>query len=274
MRCVAHRTRASVAGPAALLLSWFVAAYTLNIAHAAPAPVSESEALRTSQDAIGRRIEDVRLTSADGRSLQVEQFRGRPLVLSLVYTSCYHVCSGLTLRLRDAVKVARDALGPRSFAVLTVGFDTPNDTPERMRQYARERGVDLSNWTFASGDAASLARLEQAVGFTYFPSPKGFDHITQTTIVDADGRVVLQVYGEELAAPNVVEPLKRLVFGQAIARGGVEGIVGRLKLFCTLYDPTSGRYRFDYSLIVEIVAGVLALGIAAAGIVSAMRNVR
>lgn len=273
MRRVAPLPRAFVAGPA-LLLSCVLAASAWEVAHAASAPVSESEALRTSQDAIGRRIEGVRLTAADGRLLEIEQFRGRPLVLSLVYTSCYHVCSGLTLRLRDAVRVARDALGPRSFSVLTVGFDTPNDTPERMRQYARERGADLPGWTFAAGDAVALERLEQAVGFTYFPSAKGFDHITQTTIVDADGRVVLQVYGEELAAPNVVEPLKRLVFGQAIARGGVDGLVGRLKLFCTLYDPASGRYRFDYSLIVEIVTGVIALGIAAAGIVGAMRNVR
>ena len=47
-----------------------------------------------------------------------------------------------------------------------------------------------------------------------------------------------------------------------------------MKLFCTVYDPTSGRYRFDYSLIVNIVAGALALGIAAAGIIAALRNVR
>ena len=70
-----------------------------------------------------------------------EQLRGRPVVLSLVYTSCYHVCSGLTLRLRETVKVAREALGPGSFSVVTVGFDTPNDTAERMRLYARERGA-------------------------------------------------------------------------------------------------------------------------------------
>jgi protein SCO1/2 len=57
-------------------------------------------------------------------------------------------------------------------------------------------------------------------------------------------------------------------------RRTLEGLVNTVKLFCTIYDPTSGRYRFDYSLIVNILAGGLALGIAAAGILAALRNVR
>lgn len=236
--------------------------------------VDDAEALRTSQAAIGRTLAGHVLTSADGTRFGFEQLRGRPVVLSFVYTSCYHVCSTLTLHLRDTVKVARDALGSDSFSVVTVGFDTPNDTPERMRTYARERGVDLPGWHFASADAATMARLARDAGFTYFPSPKGFDHITQTTIIDSGGRIVLQVYGEEFAAPLIVEPLKKLVWGVNLDRGTVEGLVNTVKLFCTIYDPTSGRYRFDYSLIVNILAGGLALGIALAGIIAGLRNVR
>src|SRR5690606_1094984 len=115
--------------------------------------------------------------------------------------------------------------------------------------YARERGATLPGWTFASADAATIERLARDAGFTYFASPKGFDHITQTTIIDAGGRVVLQVYGEDFAPPLVVEPLKKLVWGQNLDRRTLEGLVNTVKLFCTIYDPTSGRYRFDYSLI-------------------------
>lgn len=234
----------------------------------------EGEILRTSQAAIGRTLAGYTFTTAEGERLTLEQLRGRPVVLSLVYTSCYYVCSGLTLRLREAVKVARAALGPQSFDVVTVGFDTGNDTPERMRQFARERGVQQPGWHFASADAATMARLVRDVGFTYFPSPKGFDHVTQTTIVDRGGRVVLQVYGEDFAPPLVVEPLKRLVWGKGVERSALEGLVNRVRLVCTIYDPSSGRYRFDYSLIVELIAGGLAFGIAAVAIAGAMRNVR
>jgi protein SCO1/2 len=236
--------------------------------------LDDREALRTSQAAIGRTVGGYEFTTTTGAPLTLEQLRGRPVVLSLVYTSCYHVCSGLTLRLRETVKVAHDALGEGSFSVVTVGFDTPNDTPERMRQYARERGANLPDWHFASTNAATIERLARDVGFTYFTSTKGFDHITQTTIIDGAGRVVLQVYGEDFAPPLVVEPLKKLVWGRNLDRGTLEGLVNTVKLLCTIYDPSSGRYRFDYSLIVNILAGGLALGIAAAGILAALRNVR
>lgn len=241
---------------------------------AAAAGLSDAEALRLSQAAIGRTVEDVTLTTADGERLTFEALRGRPVVLSLVYTSCYHVCSGLTLRLRETVAVARQALGAGTFTVVTVGFDTPNDTPQRMRAYARERGALQSDWYFAATDTGGIARLAETVGFSYFASPKGFDHITQTTILDARGRIVLQVYGEDFAPPLVVEPLKKLVWGQNLDRRTLEGLVNTVRLFCTIYDPTSGRYRFDYSLIVDIIAGSLALGMALAGIIAGLRNVK
>lgn len=238
------------------------------------APLDDAASLRVSQAAIGRELSGYRLTTATGQPLTLEQLRGRPVVLSLVYTSCYYVCSGLTVRLRDAVKVARETLGPETFSVVTVGFDAPNDTPQRMGAFARDRGIDMAGWYFASADAATIDRLARDVGFTFVASPKGFDHVLQTTIVDASGRVVLQVYGADFATPLLVDPLKRLVWGKAVVRGGIDSLVNKVKLFCTIYDPTSGRYRFDYSLIVEIVAGALALGIAAIGILGAGRNVR
>ncbi len=264
MRGVTRATRGLLAGIAVLLGA---------AVQAAPA-VDQAEALRASQAAIGRTLGGFRFTTSDGAPLELEQLRGRPVVLSLVYTSCYHVCSGLTLRLRETVAVAREALGPQSFSVVTVGFDAANDTPERMRIYARERGVTTPGWYFASADAATVDGLVRAVGFTYVASPKGYDHITQTTILDASGRIVLQVYGEDFAPPLVVEPLKKLVWGGELDRRSLDGLLRTVRLVCTIYDPTSGRYRFDYSLIVNIVAGTLALGIAAAGIIAAMRNVR
>ena len=34
-------------------------------------------------------------------------------------------------------------------------------------------------------------------------------------------------------------------------------MVDRVKLFCTVYDPNTGRYRIDYSLFVQIAIGAL-----------------
>jgi len=267
MRGAAHAGRAVLAG-------LFLALTSASAPAVAQQRLDDAQALRTSQAAIGRVLGGYALTDSSGAPLTLEQLRGRPVVLSFIYTSCYYVCPSLTLRLRGTVKVARDALGDSAFSVVTVGFDTPRDTPARMATYARERGVGGPGWYLAGADAGTMARITRDAGFTYVPSPKGFDHVTQTTILDASGRIVLQVYGEDFAPPSIVEPLKKLVWGGQVDRPALASLIDRVKLVCTVYDPASGRYRFDYSLIVEIVAGALALGIAAAGILAAMRNVR
>ena len=236
-------------------------------------PPDEAAAYAASQAAVGRTLGDYRFIDQDGQPLRLSSLRGRPVVLNVVYTSCYHVCSGLTVRVRDAAKVARDALGTASFSLLTVGFDTANDTPERMLSYGRERGANQPGWHFVSTDAVTVARFTRDVGFTYVASPKGFDHITQTTLINGAGRVVLQIYGDNFPTPQLVEPLKKLVWGGDDTAISFGGLVRTVKLFCTIYDPATGRYRFDYSLITEIVAGMLAFGMAAAAIVSAARRV-
>jgi len=144
--------------------------------------------------------------------------------------------------------------------VLTIGFDTANDTPDAMRTFARQQRIADDDWFFLSADAATMATLTDQIGFVYFPSPRGFDHINQVTIVDRDGEIYSQVYGAGFELPALVEPLKELVFNRPQDGGHLlTGLIDRVKLFCTVYDPATGLYRFDYSLFVQIAVGALVL---------------
>jgi len=223
-------------------------------------PFDEKQALKVSQDAIGRAVGNHALVDSAGNPVDLTHFRGKPLVISLIYTSCYDTCPLITENLRNAVRAGRSALGKDSFSVVTIGFDAKNDTPERMRLYAAERGIDLANWRLLSADAETIHRLADTLGFIYFPSPRGFDHLAQTTILDGAGTVYRQVYGASFAAPSIVEPLKDLIFGRARDFTTIAGIANRIRLFCTLYDPRDDRYYFDYSVFIGMIIGALSLG--------------
>lgn len=238
----------------------------------APAGFDRKQALATSQAAIGEPIGAHSFRDRAGGVINLAALRGRPLVLSLVYTSCSHSCSVITRQLARAVDIAREALGEASFTVVSVGFDTAFDTPARMADYARRHGVSAGDWWFVSGDETTVAALAGELGFLFFPSAKGFDHLAQTSVVDADGRVYRQIYGELIAAPMLVEPLKELVFGQRRPADTVGGWLDRVRLFCTIYDPASGRYGFDYSIFVGIAVGLFSLGLIAVFIVHAWRD--
>jgi len=222
---------------------------------------SES-ALKFSQGAIGGTVGDHSFIDRDGKKVNLADFRGKPLVISLVYSSCYHVCPTTTRYLAKAVVNARAALGTNSFNVVTIGFDTIRDTPEMMRAFARQQQVDLPGWKFLSTDQATIDKLSKEVGFIYYPSPTGFDHLLQSTLVDKNGRVYGQVYGiagSEYDTPRLVEPLKKMVFGDTGDGSLLTTLSNRVRLFCTVYDPQSGAYYFDYSLFVGIAIGLLIL---------------
>lgn len=222
-------------------------------------------ALEQSQQAIGRQLGDYALTTGNGDSIALASLRGKPLVLSLVYTSCYHICPMTTKQLAKVVTKAREALGNDSFRVATFGFDAAHDTPESMRQFARNQGVAGADWLLLSAsDQATAEALMRDLGFSYVTSPRGFDHIIQATVIDGEGRIYRQVYGEVFETPQLVEPLKELVFGQP--RAGepfFADLLGRIRLFCTTYDPSRDAYYFDLSLFIGMAVGAsILLGVA------------
>ena len=89
-----------------------------------------------------------------------------------------------------------------------------------------------------------------------FPTPRGFDHINQSSVIDRNGVVYSQVYGVTFELPWLVEPLKEIVFNRPSSVGHVfAGLIDQVKLFCTVFDPATGRYRFDNSLFVQIAVG-------------------
>jgi protein SCO1/2 len=240
--------------------------------HERSAKYDEKAALALSQAAIGGDVGDYTFLDGKGKQVTLESLRGKPVVISLIYTSCYHICPTVTTNLARVVNIALDALGEDSFSVLTIGFDTPVDTPDRMRVFAAQRNIDLDNWHFVSASPETMQGLSAAVGFSYFGSPKGYDHMIQATVLDSEGKVYRQIYGMAPDAPALVEPLKELLYGKQVPATLVEGMFNNIKLFCTVYDPTTGMYRFDFSIFISLAIGLLTLGGTAWFIIRAWRK--
>lgn len=223
--------------------------------------LDENASLAVSQGAIGHTVGDYRFRDSAGRPVAIKDFAGTPLVVSMVYTACDHTCPIITQTLADSIGIAREAVGAGGFKVLTVGFDTRNDTPERMRTFARQQGVGDDNWLMLSADPQTIQAFANDLGFLFVKTPYGFDHLAQVTVIDGKGTVVAQIYGQDFPPPQLVEPLKQAVFGVDIDTVSVAALVNRVKLFCTLYDPASGRYRFDYSLFIGMLIGFVSIAI-------------
>ena len=240
----------------ALLFSSLAVAQTTD--NTADGVFEHSTALKISQAAIGVQLGDYQLTGTDGKAHSFNELRGKPLVLSLVFTSCYQICPMTTRHLAKVVEKAREALGEDSFNVVTIGFDTAVDDPEAMQHFAVQQGIENANWKLFSVSADDVAALTRDLGFIYFASARGFDHIIQATIIDGQGVVYRQVYGQAFETPLLVEPLKQLVLGRPQpADTFITSLFSKIRLFCTTYDPVRDGYYFDYSLFIGMFIGAV-----------------
>lgn len=232
------------------------------------------QALAQSQAAIGRDLADYTFTAADGRELRLSDYRGKPLVISLIYTSCYHICPTTTQHLAGVVRHAREVLGDDAFRVITIGFDTPVDNVDAMRMFAAQQGVNIAGWDFLATDQATLDDLAKQLGFLYAASPHGFDHLIQASVIDAQGKVYRQVYGMQFDLPKLVEPLKELVFNTPRHESMLSFLGDRIRLICTVYDPGSNRYKFDYSLFIGMAIGISTLSLVALFVIREWRRMK
>ena len=219
-------------------------------------------AYRISQQAIGKPVGDHVLLDRQGRPRRLADYRGKPLLVNFVYTACFHVCPTTTRNLQKAVQNTIAVLGTDRFNIVSIGFNQPFDSPEAMKAFATQYGIHLPNWEFLSPAPAIVDDVTRNFGFSYIATTAGFDHLNQISFVDAEGRIVRQVYGESFTAEDIAEPLKRMVTGAPLPpqTGTFEELADRLRIICSVYDPLTGRYRTNYALYFEIAGFISFLG--------------
>lgn len=224
--------------------------------------LNEKTAFELSQGAIGKPVGDFVLLNREGKPVELSKYRGKPLLVNFIYTACFQVCPTTTRNLQKAVQNTVSVMGADRFNVISIGFNQPFDSPQALKDFSVQYGISLPNWEFLSPSAAILDELTRNFGFSYVPTAAGFDHLNQVTMVDAEGRIVKQVYGEKFTAKDLAEPLKLLITGSAIPpeASTLKELMERVRILCSVYDPVTGRYRTNYSVYFMIAGFAMFMG--------------
>jgi len=144
------------------------------------------------------------LVDQSGKIVTLDQFRGRPVLVTFAYAHCETVCPVVV----QEVLRARDRLSQGTPAVVVVTLDPWRDTPARL-------GAMAAHWNL-SGDArvlsGSVADVEATldrwnVGRSRNPQTGEVTHPNLVYVVDAKGRIAYATVGD---ASAIVELLGRL----------------------------------------------------------------
>lgn len=241
-------------------LSFSAAATSLDATPRSPGQlprIDETHAIRLALDAVGREMPDFQFLDRYGKPVRISDFRGKPLLVSFIYTGCFEICPTQTRTLHEAVKGLDAMLGEDHFNVVSIGFNQPFDDSHAMNAFATQHRINHRNWAFLSPATHEVDALTQSLGFSWVSTPAGFDHVLGVTIIDAEGRVHSQVLGEA-TTEQLGTPLRRLLlYEQPQTLTGAVGLFDRVRILCTVFDEKTGEYRYDWKLIFQLISGLL-----------------
>ncbi len=142
------------------------------------------------------------LRDQDGKPVRLDELRGRPVVVTFLYTTCEDTCPLTTAQIRGAL----DDLG-HDVPVVAVSVDPPRDTPDRARSFLLKHKM-TGRMRFVLGERAELARLWKAYGVQ--PQGEGFEHSASTVLLDARGRQRVGFFSDVLTPEALAADIRRL----------------------------------------------------------------
>lgn len=124
----------------------------------------------------------------EGKRVEIDAFRGHPVIMSLFYSSCPYTCPVLIdalKRLDQSLPVnKRDAL-----RILLVSLDPENDTPEILKQKAMQHRLDLNRWKFMTTSEDSVREIAAVLDIPYRRTGKDFSHAPVLVLLDEEGGI-------------------------------------------------------------------------------------
>jgi protein SCO1 len=201
---------------------------------------------------------DIVLRDEAGQAVRLDALVDRPTILNFVYFDCPGVCTPLLNEIADVL--GKTDLDPRvqPFQILTVSFE-PRDSPqvaaEKRANYLAllSRPLPPETWRFLTGDAAQLARLTAAAGFSYKKVGFEYVHPGGLLLVTPDRRIARYLYGVEFL------PFDFKMGVLEAAKGTILPTTARLLTICFSYDPQGRTYVFN---ILKVVGAVVVVTIA------------
>ena len=122
-----------------------------------------------------------------GEITGLDRYRGNPVLITMFYTSCPHVCPMLisTIKLTESRLSADERAKLR---VLTISIDPQRDTPEKLRETSERHHVDSMRWSMARSQPGDLRSIAGVFGIRYKQLADGeFNHSTRIILLDRDG---------------------------------------------------------------------------------------
>ena len=166
----------------------------------------------------GDLVPDFAFLNQGARTIHLDQFRGRAVLLTFIYTRCQvaDFCPRMSQNFADIDKAL--AADPKLYGhthLLSISFDPAYDTPKVLRSYGgaytgRFTNETFSHWDFAAPPPAELAEVTRFFNLGVTPGDsKSLTHSLSTVLIGKDGKIVAWYPSNDWQPSEVLAQLKQ-----------------------------------------------------------------
>ncbi|MEO8933938.1 MAG: SCO family protein [Xanthomarina sp.] len=146
----------------------------------------------------------------DAEEIQLEDLKGKTLVMVMIYTSCKAACPRLVADMRNIeAQIPKKNINNLRFVLVSI--DPKTDTPERLKSFSKENLMDAEHWTFLQGTESSVQEFANVLAVKYKKiSPIDFSHSNIISVFNSNGELEHQQEGLGVNNKETVEAILKL----------------------------------------------------------------
>lgn len=163
-------------------------------------------------------VPDFKLLNQSARTISLQQFRGKVLLMTFIYTRCplADYCPRMSNNFASINKqLAADPAMLKKTHLLSVSFDPTYDTPKVLKSYGeaytgRYVNETFDHWDFAAPSVAELPKMEQWFGVGVTPGENHtLQHSLSTVIIGKDGKIIAYLPTNDWNVQDVLKQVEQ-----------------------------------------------------------------
>ena len=137
-----------------------------------------------------KKVPDFKFINQNGELISNNDYVGKVYIVEFFFTTCTTICPIMNTNL---VHIQNSFTAFPNFGIASFSINPEYDTSEILSQYAKENGIQNSNWNLMTGNRDDIYKLAND-GFNLYTAASsefidGFEHSGYFSLIDKEGYI-------------------------------------------------------------------------------------
>jgi protein SCO1 len=147
------------------------------------------------------------LTNQYGKPVSLSSFKGKPVLVGFIHTSCKGICELMTAKMKQVAQTL-GAQFHSSVAMVSITTDPAEDNPAQLLKYAKAQGVDAEGFTFLTGKTPQIERLLALFAVPEDGPDEATTHVLDLFLISPDGAGMRKYNGMSVSSQALASDIR------------------------------------------------------------------